>query len=183
MTVYDTPTTFELDGRLIDERPWAEGTENVTTLHTMQLRLEVQRTGLVITRAEARMLDFPHAECPGIAPAFAGLVGLSVAQGFTKEVQARFGRAKGCAHLEFLTRALAPVVIQAIPSAALRREAPETAGRNVLDGTTWLGDTCHLWAAGGIGAQKLAIGWRPGGRYPAPPLAELRAAAEEPSGA
>ena len=172
--VYDTPTTFEIDGRLTDRRPWADGETAPIKLHTMQLRLEVQRANLEISRAEARMLDYPHAECPGIAPAFAGLVGLSIAQGFTKAVQERFGRAKGCSHLEFLARALGPAVIQASPSTALRRQPPEVAGKDVLFNTSWLNDTCHLWATGGIGHQKLEIGWRPGGHYPAPPLDELR---------
>ena len=104
--VYDTPTTFEIDGRLTDRRPWADGETAPIKLHTMQLRLEVQRANLEISRAEARMLDYPHAECPGIAPAFAGLVGLSIAQGFTKAVQERFGRAKGCSHWSAPTRAL-----------------------------------------------------------------------------
>ena len=174
MAVYDTPTTFQLDGRLTDIRPWADGTTAERNLHDMHLRLEVRRADLIITRAEARMGAFPHAECPGIAPAFAGLVGLSVSRGFTKEVQARFGRSKGCSHLEFLARALAPAVIQAIPSTALRREPPETAGNDVLKGTNWLADTCHVWAQDGPGSQKIALGWRPGGNYPAPPLEEIR---------
>ncbi len=174
MAVYDTPTTFQLDGRLTDVRPWADGEMTPRTLHDMNLRLEVRRVDLVITRAEARMGAFPHAECPGIAPAFAGLVGLSVSRGFTKEVQARFGRSKGCSHLEFLARALAPAVIQAIPSTALRREPPETAGNDVLKGTNWLADTCHVWAEDGPGSQKIALGWRPGVSYPAPPLEEVR---------
>ena len=62
------------------------------------------------------MHAFPHTECPTIETAFAGLVGLSVARGYTREVQARFGGPRGCTHLEHLARSLGPVVIQAVTS-------------------------------------------------------------------
>ena len=75
---------------------------------------------LTITEAVAEMHTFPHTECPGIAPAFAGLVGLSVARGYTREVQARFGGPQGCTHLEQLARSLGPVVVQAVTSRRAR---------------------------------------------------------------
>lgn len=180
--VYDTPTTFEVCGRLEDRRPWADGVANPSSIHTMVLRLEVERATLTITRAEATMEDFPHAECPGIAPAFASLVGLSIARGFTKAVQDRFGRERGCSHLEFLARCLGPAVIQAIPSTAQRGMSGGQPIDEVLFDTSWLENTCHLWETGGVGQQKLAMGWRPGGRYPAPSIVELRTSGLEPPG-
>jgi len=173
--VFDDVERFDLIGRLSDRRPWAVAPEQVAALHTMLLRLSVRRADLIITRAQAQMLDYPHAECPAIQSAFGDLVGLSVTRGFTKEVQARFGRERGCAHLEFLARALAPAVVQAIPSAALRREPPDQAGARVLQGTTWLTNTCHVWAEGGVGMAKLELGWKPGQTYPAPLLEDLQA--------
>lgn len=175
MVAYDTTDTFQLRGRLRDERPWADGVVSVVILHSMELRLEVRRSDLVIIRAEAEMGAYPHAECPNITPAFQALVGLSVGRGFTKAVQGLLGRERGCSHLEFLSRALAPVVIQAIPSTAMRREPPDTAGSTVLKGTNWLANTCHLWSEDGPGSQKIALGWRPGGRYPAPSVEQVRA--------
>ena len=41
------------------------------------------------------MHTFPHTECPVIEPAFAELEGLSVARGYTREVQTRFGGTSG----------------------------------------------------------------------------------------
>jgi len=175
MVAFDTESTFQLRGRLRDERPWADGEVSVRSLHGMELRLEVRRSDLVIIRAEAQMDAYPHAECPNITPAFEQLVGLNVGRGFTKAVQALLGRERGCSHLEFLSRALAPVVIQAIPSTAMRREPPDTAGSTVLQGTNWLANTCHMWSEDGPGSQKIALGWRPGGRYPAPSVEEVRA--------
>ena len=170
---------FDVVGRLQDQRPWAGGTTSPMVLHSMELQVTVQLPDLVITDAAATMHRFPHAECRAIEPAFAGLVGLSVARGYTREVQRRFGGALGCSHLEHLARSLGPVVIQAVASARARARAVANDGdasEEMAPGAaTWMRNTCHIWADGGIGEQKVAIGWRPGrGAFPAPPLEELR---------
>ena len=120
--------------------------------------------------------DSHGAECPAIEDSFAGLVGLSVSRGYTSAVQERFGRQRGCSHLEFLARALGPVVIQALTAAGARRieegVVQEPLGES---GLSWLTNTCHIWADEGIGSEKLAAGWRPlKGEYPAPALVEIR---------
>ena len=89
-------------GTLCDTRPWAEDGRAVATVHDMELRVEVRVDDLTITGASAEMQTFPHTECPGITAAFAGLVGLWVTRGYTREVQTRFGGPKGCTHLEQL---------------------------------------------------------------------------------
>jgi hypothetical protein len=142
----------------------------------MELGIVVRSSDLVIVDAQATMGTFPHAECPTIEGAFGDLVGLSVSRGYTNAVQARFGRERGCSHIEFLARALGPVVIQALTSTAARRVelglSEESMGGA---GASWLANTCHIWAEDGIGMQKLAVGWRPGrGEYPAPSLVEIR---------
>jgi hypothetical protein len=92
-------------------------------------------------------------------------------------VQKRFGRERGCSHVEFLARSLGPVVIQALSAAAARRleNGEDESGVLGEGGLQWLTNTCHLWAEGGIGEQKVAAGWRPAkDAYPAPPLLEIR---------
>lgn len=178
---FDQPDRFRVVGRLRDERPWAAGMPGQPQfLHDMVLEVEVDRSTLTIVAAEADMQRFPHPECRTIEDAFGGLVGLNVARGYNREVQARFGRALGCSHLEFLARAIGPVVVQAMTSTGARdgtRPVPAAtaAGDPVASATRWLADTCHLWAVGGIGEEKLALGWRPGvDGYPSPTLVELR---------
>ena len=168
---FDRGGSLEIVGRIRDERPWAEGTDAVAEVHDMELRVTVEVDDLVITAASAHMGTFPHAECPVIEPAFAGLVGLSVARGYTREVQSRFGGPRGCTHLEQLARCLGPVVIQSVTSrratSVQRGESPD-----LLTGTSspWALDTCHIWAQDGPAVQKLAAGWRPGkGPYPPRP--------------
>jgi len=181
--VFERAGDFDVVGRLRDERPWAAGTDRVEHVHDMELSVTVRRPDLVITAARASMRRFPHAECPQIEASFGGLVGLSVARGYTRAVQERFGRALGCAHLEFLARAIGPVVVQAIPSSAARHR-DRARDEAVMDraGAAWLTDTCHVWAVDGAGPQKLALGWRPGdGAYPAPLPVELRRGPGPPS--
>jgi hypothetical protein len=162
-------------GRLTDSRPWAEDGSAVATVHDMELRVRVRTSDLTIVGATAEMHTFPHTECPGIEAAFAGLEGLSVARGYTRAVQARFGGPRGCTHLEHLARSLGPVVIQAVTSRRARSvslgESADLLAGAAGTGSPWARDSCHIWAEGGIADQKLAAGWRPGvGPYPSPAL-------------
>ncbi len=175
--VYEREDHFVVIGRLRDDRPWAAGTAIVEHVHAMELRIAVRRADLTILEAGAHMDRFPHAECPSIEAAFTGLVGMSIARGYTRAVQERFGRSAGCTHLEFLARALGPAVVQAIPSAAIRRRSDDDPGA-FSGGIDWLVGTCHVWAADGPGLDKIALGWKPGdGEYPAPSAVTLRARA------
>jgi hypothetical protein len=169
-------------GTLHDQRPWASGARSVRDAHRMELAIVVRRADLKIVDAVATMDTFPHVECPEIEDSFSDLIGLSVSRGYSSAVQARFGRERGCSHLEFLARALAPVVLQAISSSASRR-IDEGHDTEVFSerGPDWLTNTCHIWAEGGVGAQKVAAGWRPvRDAYPAPALVEIRRRNESP---
>jgi hypothetical protein len=177
MQVYERPGHFVVIGTLHDQRPWASGAFGPMSVHRMELGIVVRRADLVIVDAAADMHTFPHAECPTIEGSFSDLIGLSVSRGYTNAVQKRFGRERGCSHLEFLARALGPVVIQALSASAARRQEQGGDGYNALadGGVQWLTNTCHLWAEGGIGSQKVALGWRPAKEsYPAPSLVEIR---------
>ncbi len=160
-------------GKLRDSRPWAQSPD-IERIHDMELRVTVRLADFTITDADAVMRTFPHFECPAIVEAFRGLVGLSVARGYTRAVQERFAGVSGCTHMEHLARSLGPVVIQAATSTMARSR---TGGRTELShadtGTSPLAirNSCHIWAEDGIAEQKLALGWQPGrDDYPAPAL-------------
>jgi hypothetical protein len=183
MSVFERGEYHVVIGTLYDQRPWAGGSLGPHDLHRMELGIVVRRSDLVIVDAQATMGTYPHAECPTIEDAFGDLVGLSVSRGYSSAVQTRFGRQRGCSHLEFLARALGPVVIQAITSSASMQIELGGAGGHDVVGEEVLGEggllrmtnTCHLWSEDGIGMQKLAAGWRPGkAEYPAPSLVEIR---------
>jgi hypothetical protein len=162
-------------GTLADVRPWASGELGPRELHRMELAIVVRRSDLMITDAVADMQTFPHAECTDIEPKFSELIGLSVARGYTSAVQERFGRERGCSHLEFLARAVGPAVVQSVTSAAAQQFEN---GEGYPGGERALGfltNTCHVFIEDGPGSQKIAIGWRPGMfGYPAPTVAEIR---------
>jgi hypothetical protein len=175
-------TALGVRSRLLDQRPWHPNPQRLV-LHDMVLELEVSLTDMTITRAGAEMVAFPHAECPLIAPRFAGLVGISVARGFTRALREVFGGVSGCSHLHELARATGPAVIQARMSHRARRR--DTADEQAAVGTPAAAATggapmrtCHIWAEDGIAVRKLAAGWRPGPatEYPAPTLERILAA-------
>jgi Protein of unknown function (DUF2889) len=175
MEVFVRGEHFAVIGTLSDQRPWASGALGPNELHRMELAVVVRRADLVVVDAVADMKTFPHVECTAIEPKFGELIGLSVARGYTSAVQERFGRERGCSHLEFLARALGPVVVQAVTSTAARQVEggePYPAGERAL---TFLANTCHVWIEGGEGEKKVAMGWRPGMfGFPAPSASEMR---------
>ncbi len=167
-------------GRLRDSRPWAA--EGAIEVHDMELRVRVHRSDMTISECRAVMHTFPHAECPGIVAAFAGLAGLTVTRGFTRAVQSLVSGPNGCTHLDQLARSIGPVVVQAVTSGRAReiRQGRATELPTDTSNAPWARDTCHVWAEGGVAEQKLAAGWRPGrGGYPAPPLEEILAGADD----
>ncbi len=183
MRVFERDGYHVVIGSLHDRRPWASGRVGPRDVHHMELGIVVRLADLVIVDAEATMGHFPHPECPSITDAFSELVGLSVARGYTRAVQDRFGREQGCSHLEFLARALGPVVIQSLTAAGARRmeDGEEDGIAMAASGLQWLTNTCHIWSVDGIGMQKLAAAWKPGnGEYPAPSLVEIRRRQAQP---
>jgi Protein of unknown function (DUF2889) len=170
---FEDDGTLTIVGKLRDSRPWAQSPD-IERVHDMELSVTVRLADFTITDADAVMHTFPHFECPAIVDAFRGLVGLSVARGYTRAVQERFGGVSGCTHIEHLARSLGPVVIQAATStmARSRTEGPRELGPSDT-GTSPLAirNSCHIWAEEGIAEQKLALGWQPGrDDYPAPAL-------------
>ena len=136
-------------GTLVDERPrggekWF-GVEGPRVIHQMQLSLHVRHPDLVITRVEGGMEAHPYRICPDAVPSLQQLVGVSVRQGFTRAVNERLGRQRGCAHLTALIHAMAPVVKQAAGVAFASPDEPIVPDEREL----WVIDTCQAWREDG----------------------------------
>jgi hypothetical protein len=138
---------LQITATLVDERPgdnprWF-GAEPPRVIHDMRLRLRVRHPGLVITQARAEMASHPYTVCPEALPPLGQLVGLSISRGFTREVNERFGRERGCAHFTALIHAMAPAVRQGAGVAFPDHERP-------VEGAPWFVDTCQAWRENGL---------------------------------
>ena len=137
-------------GTLTDERPrggekWF-GVEGPRIIHQMRLSLRVRHADLVITAVEGGMEAHPYRICPDAVPSLQRLVGVSVRQGFTRAVNERLGRQRGCAHLTALVHAMAPVVVQAAGVAFAEPDEPVVPDERAL----WVIDTCQAWREDGV---------------------------------
>lgn len=150
--------TLEVSGRLVDERPQGAGVGwfgavNGSVIHDMRVTLQVRHPDLIITAVTAEMASHPYSLCPDAVEPLQQLVGLSIARGFMRALNERFGRQLGCAHLTALIQAMAPVVRQAIgPAFREYEEIPKGAGE------TWFVNSCQAWKEGGLLHQRLAAG-------------------------
>jgi hypothetical protein len=137
---------LEVTATLVDERPhdnprWF-GAEPPPVIHDMRLGLRVRNPGLVITSVRSEMASHPYTICPDALPPLQELVGLSIARGFTREVNERFGRQRGCAHFTALIHAVAPAVRQGAGAAFQEHERPGAAD-------PWFVNTCQAWREDG----------------------------------
>ena len=133
------------------------------TIHHMQIDIEIAFPSLEIVDAAVGFETHPMPGCPSIAPHYRGLIGLSIARGFTHEVRTLFGGPRGCTHTTALLQAMAPVAMQCFWSmrAAAARE------QGIVGGVTPRGDddgwrtnigTCHMWAEDGDHVAQLEAG-------------------------
>jgi len=134
---------LQITATLVDERPrdnprWF-GAEPPRVIHDMRLGLRVRHPGLVITEVRSEMPSHPYTICPEALPPLQELVGLSIGRGFTREVNERFGRQRGCAHLTALIHALAPAARQGAGVAFDDHDRP------VPEASPWFVNTCQAW--------------------------------------
>ena len=131
-------------------------------IHDMWMRLTLDDT-LTIRAVEVCTDDSPFAICPGAAPNYQKLVGLSIRPGFTRKTRVLLGGAKGCTHLTELLGPVATTAFQTIfPVLAREREemkavAGDASGTDVNPGKPQkpvLLNTCHAFASDGPLVKK-----------------------------
>jgi Protein of unknown function (DUF2889) len=108
---------FDIEGHLLDRKDvdfrLASGTRPAgQAIHSMWLRLTVDRT-LTIVDAEAFMEAMPFAgECDKITPDYRQLIGLSLRPGYNRKLKEIFGGIKGCTHITELAGSMATATYQ-----------------------------------------------------------------------
>ena len=102
-------------------------------IHQMQIEMKVKVPELEITSVQAGFETHPHTSCPRILDHYGNLVGLSIARGFTHKVRELFGGPRGCTHITALLQAMAPAVVQATWSMAVRKRRDDGVAPGALD--------------------------------------------------
>ena len=178
------PGRLLIRGDVVDTKPpgvYFDGDEEPLEIHHMVVDLTVSFPELEILAAEAVMETHPHERCPSITSHYEGLVGLSIARGFTHRVRELFGGPRGCTHTTALLQAMAPVAIQSIWSMTRLSDteqmvaAPSAAPRSPEDMRARMAfnvNTCHIWADPGPMFDAIDAGEEPS----APLWAKERAA-------
>ncbi|HUF98157.1 MAG TPA: DUF2889 domain-containing protein [Ilumatobacter sp.] len=164
-----------IQGAIRDQKPpglYIGDDPDPLTVHHMQLSLEVAFPALEIVDATVHFESHPHPSCPSIIDHYGGLVGLSIARGFTHAVRERFGGPRGCTHTTALLQAMAPVAVQcfySMTAASARDEgkpSPIETG-DIDDDQAWkrIIGTCHVWDPEGAAVQA-----REAGTFPSVPV-------------
>jgi hypothetical protein len=133
----------------------------------MQVELVVAFPSMVIIDATVLFETHPHPGCVSIVDAYKGMVGLSVARGFTHKVRELFGGPRGCTHTTALLMAMAPVAIQSIWS--MQASDARRSGRPMRLGAarspeererSWAAsvNSCHVWDDEGEFVRQLRDG-------------------------
>lgn len=157
-------------GAVRDDKPagmYVQNDDESLTIHHMVVQLRISFPTMEILEASAELKEFPHHECPGIAIKYKGLVGLSIARGFTHKVRELFGGPRGCTHTTALLQAMGPVAIQCGwsmrvvkmteaaneggPRPEMSPESREMAFKSNLN-------TCHIWDEDGDQVRRIREG-------------------------
>jgi len=161
--------TIRLVGRVIDAKPpglFVQGDPEALHVHDMTVSLTITFPDLQINAIDVTFVEHPHIECPGIVAAYEGLVGQSIAAGFSRFVNTTFGRQHGCTHIGALLKAMAPVAVQSMYS---MRQLPHTNAGPAGLSKEWSGEeramsmaftlnSCHVWDEEGAYAKGAMSG-------------------------
>ena len=133
---------YDIEGHLLDTKPYdfklAAGVRGADEpIHSMWLRITVDRT-LTIVDAAAAMDAMPYVDhCDQIVPAYRKLIGLAIRPGYHNRLKELFGSVRGCTHISELAGALATGAFQTM--AGQRLQDPDEKPFQL--------DRCHALAA------------------------------------
>jgi hypothetical protein len=147
-------TRIEAAGGRADDRP--------VTMHHMIVDLTVAFPSMTIGAVDVRFEVHPQPGCPLIGDSYDGLVGVSIARGFTHKVRELFGGPRGCTHTTALLQAMAPVAVQSVfGMRRLGATRPGNQGRSPSPEAYFVRNTCHVWSEEGDLWQGILVGHPP----------------------
>ena len=117
---------IEVEAELTDVKTYAFDNHDRGTIaageavHHMRVRIAVDDK-LCVREAQAETLAGPYHICPKATAVFEQLVGLEIAPGWRRRVQAAIGGREGCTHITELMGPVATVVMQTYYGEASRK--------------------------------------------------------------
>lgn len=145
---------LRIRGQVVDTKPagmYVKDDLEPLDVHDMVVELFVSWPDFVIEEVDVSFDTHPHRECPGIASAYQGLVGLSIARGFSRKVTELFSGKAGCTHVGALLKAMAPVAVQSIYSMNFTnpdydgRGFPQRSEEEERRSHSFVINSCHVW--------------------------------------
>jgi hypothetical protein len=128
---------WDIEGHLIDTKSYSFPSDHRggkilpgEPLHDMWLRLTVD-DNLLIHGLEAVIDSSPFDICPTITERFQLLKGMTIGQGWNRQMHELLGGTKGCTHLVELLRPVATTAIQTIFTAT--RDKPRPVAQSIQD--------------------------------------------------
>ena len=128
---------FDVEAHLTDTKTYGFSNEDRgyidvgVPLHGMWMRMTIDED-LTIVACEASTEFAPYTVCPGAAPNFSRLGGLSIKRGFLKAAAERIGGTAGCTHLRELLQQMATTALQTVYAVRRRRERPDPAEKPAI---------------------------------------------------
>jgi hypothetical protein len=154
---YETNAVL-VEGRLVDNRHcttyYLSGEARPPGIvHDMVIRLVVRGPDPTIESVAVEMKSVPRQECLETEDSLAWLAGMQIRSGFTEQVKAAAGGAKGCSHLVALLLAMAPAAIQGAFAAMAQQPLNlDSYGGQALH---FLENTCRVWRSDGPAMEDL----------------------------
>ncbi len=122
-------------------------------VHDMVVRMVVRGADLTIESIDVEMKEIPRAECIETKRSLEPIIGMKIRSGFTDQVKAEIGGAKGCTHLVALLLTMAPAAIQGAWATMARQpldlEAFGDTAMRILE------NTCRVWRTDGPAINAL----------------------------
>ncbi len=146
---------WDIEGRITDTKTYSfsnhdrEGIHAGENIHDMSVRITLDKE-FVIIDAEASIDSSPFSICPGIAHTYKSLIGLDIKPGWRKDVIVRFGREKGCTHInELLLGVMATTAYQTLSGSTVKSSDTQKS----LNASR-LVNTCHALSSNSSVVQR-----------------------------
>ncbi len=124
-------------------------------VHHMAIRLLIQGYPLMITDAEAEMIQVPEKECRQTLDTIEKIKGLEIKSGLSAKIRNIMGGKKGCTHLCQLLTVMTQEIVQGFLTNERREKGPVPTSLDNFQDKAFLLNSCRMWTPDGTKMKKL----------------------------